>query len=108
MPATLTTFRAADPTACGVVEVDTTGLVVGFPEKPRHPRSEMANAGMYAFSSRLLDDMDGPLPKDIGYDLIPGLVGRARAIVVDSYLRDIGTPDAYRHAQLEWPERARQ
>jgi mannose-1-phosphate guanylyltransferase len=105
--ATLTTFRAEDPSFCGVVELDATGLVVGFAEKPEEPRSSLANAGMYAFSPRVLDDIAGAPPKDIGYDLIPALVGRARAMLVESYFRDIGTPDAYRQAQQEWPERTR-
>ena len=45
-------------------------------------------------------------PKDIGYDLLPRLVGRARAVLVEGYFRDIGTADAYRLAREEWPVRA--
>jgi len=44
-------------------------------------------------------------PKDIGYDMLPRLVGRARAVRVEGYLRDIGTAEAYRRAQKEWPAR---
>jgi mannose-1-phosphate guanylyltransferase len=105
--ATLTTFRAENPSACGVIEVDTAGLIVGFEEKPVRPRGNMANAGMYAFSPQVFNDLCGLPPKDIGYDLIPVLVGRARATLVESYFRDVGTPDAYRRAQLEWPVRTR-
>ncbi len=104
--ATLTTFRAENPSACGVVELDADGLVVGFVEKPPQPRSSLANAGMYAFSPSVLDSIDGSPPKDIGYDLIPALVGRARAVLVESYFLDVGTPDSYRKAQQEWPGRA--
>ena len=43
---------------------------------------------------------------DIGYDLLPRLVGRARAVPVEGYFRDIGTPEAYRRARKEWPVRA--
>ena len=45
-------------------------------------------------------------PKDIGFDLLPRLVGRARAVLVEGYFRDIGTADAYRRAREEWPARA--
>ena len=44
---------------------------------------------------------------DIGYHLLPRLVGRARAMLVEGYFRDIGTVDAYQRAQQEWPVRAR-
>ena len=68
--------------------------------------SDLVNAGMYAFHPSVLDEIDGTPPKDIGYDLLPRLVGRARALPVDGYFRDIGTVDAYRRAREEWPARA--
>jgi mannose-1-phosphate guanylyltransferase len=104
--ATLTVFRSNQPSTGGVVELDHTGRVVGFIEKPRNPRSDLVNAGMYAFSPRVLDEVDGAPPLDIGYDMLPRLVGRAQSVVVDGYFRDIGTPDAYRQAQTEWSRSA--
>ena len=44
-------------------------------------------------------------PQDIGYDLLPHLVGRAKAFLVDGYFRDIGSPEAYQRAQVEWSSR---
>lgn len=99
-------FRAPDPSACGVVEVDDEGTITGFEEKPRMPSSDLANAGIYAFSPRVLDEISGSPPLDIGYDLLPRLVGRAGAIAMEGYIRDIGTEPSYRRATLEWPERA--
>ena len=71
-----------------------------------NPVSDLTNAGMYAFHPSVLDEIDGVPPKDIGYDLLPRLVGRARAVLVEGYFRDIGTADAYRRAREEWPVRA--
>ena len=88
------------------MEVDADGRVTGFAEKPAHPVSDLVNAGMYAFHPSVLDEIGGRLPRDIGYDLLPRLVGRARAVPVDGYFRDIGTVDAYRRAREEWPARA--
>lgn len=102
--ATLGVFRSPDPSAGGVVEADEAGLIVGFTEKPENPVSDLVNAGLYAFRPSLLDEIGQP-PKDIGYDLLPALVGRARVVLVDGYFRDIGTPDAYRLACEEWPSR---
>ena len=104
--ATLTVFHSENPSAGGVVELDATGRVTGFMEKPSEPVSDLTNAGMYAFHPRVLDELDGTRPRDIGYDLLPRLVGRAHAVLVEGYFRDIGTPDAYRRAWEEWPARA--
>ena len=104
--ATLTVFHSENPSAGGVVELDADGRVTGFVEKPVEPVSDLTNAGMYAFHPSLLGEFDGMPPRDIGYDLLPRLVGRARAVRVEGYFRDIGTPDAYRRAREEWPVRA--
>ncbi len=101
--ATLTVFHSERPSAGGVVELDESGTVIGFAEKPTKPISDLVNAGMYAFHPRLLDEIGRPPPRDIGYDLLPGLVGRARAVPVEGYFRDIGTVAAYQRAQQEWP-----
>ena len=104
--ATLTVFHSERPSAGGVVELDTAGRVTGFAEKPAHPVSDLTNAGMYAFHPKVLDEIGSVPPKDIGFDLLPRLTGRARAVLVDGYFRDIGTADAYRRAREEWPARA--
>jgi len=104
--ATLTVFHSERPSAGGVVEVDAIGTIVGFEEKPANPASDLVNAGMYAFHPCVLREWGGPPPYDIGYHLLPRLVGRARAMPVAGYFRDIGTVDAYELAQREWPVRA--
>jgi mannose-1-phosphate guanylyltransferase len=105
--ATLAVFHSDNPSAGGVVQVDDSGMVAGFVEKPNEPVSDLVNAGMYALHPRVLEEIEGQLPRDIGYHLLPRLVGRARAIPVGGYFRDIGTVEAYRRAQKEWPARAR-
>lgn len=100
--ATLALFRSEAPSACGIVEIEETGRVVGYEEKPRKPRGQLANAGMYVFNPAVLEEIVGPPPSDIGYDLLPRLVGRAFGLTIGGYFRDIGTPEAYQCAQLEW------
>jgi mannose-1-phosphate guanylyltransferase len=104
--ATLTVFHSDRPSAGGVVELDAADTVVGFTEKPSQPVSDLVNAGMYAFHPRVLGEIDSPPPCDIGYDLLPRLVGRAKAVSVEGYFRDVGTVDAYQRAQQEWLVRA--
>lgn len=103
--ATLAVFHSDRPWAGGVVEIDDTGAMVGFAEKPAEPVSDLTNAGMYAFHPAVLDEIEDGLPKDIGYDLLPRLVGRAGTVLIDGYLRDVGTVDSYRLALEEWPMR---
>jgi mannose-1-phosphate guanylyltransferase len=105
MAATLTVFHSERPSAGGVVELDGSDTVIGFTEKPHNPVSDLVNAGMYAFHPGVLDEIDDS-PRDIGYDLLPRLLGRATAIPVDGYFRDVGTIEAYHRAQQEWPARA--
>lgn len=103
--ATLSLFRAPRPSECGVVDVED-GRVVGFVEKPADPPSDLANAGMYAFHPSVLDLIAGPPPQDIGYDLLPRLVGRARAVTLGGcYFLDIGTLAALERARDEWQGR---
>jgi mannose-1-phosphate guanylyltransferase len=104
--ATLAVFHSENPSAGGVVELGPGGVVNAFTEKPAEPASDLVNAGMYAFRPGVLAEIEGPPPRDIGYDLLPRLVGRARAVPVEGFFRDIGTVDAYTRARQEWPERA--
>jgi mannose-1-phosphate guanylyltransferase len=104
--ATLAVFHSGNPSAGGVVELDRAGRVIGFTEKPSEPVCDLTNAGMYAFDPGVLDEIEGTPPQDIGHDLLPRLVGRARAVPVEGYFRDIGTPAAYQRAREEWPARA--
>ena len=97
-------FHAPRPEACGILEVEG-GVVTSFEEKP-HTRSDLANAGMYAFRRSVLDLVPEGAPVDIGTHLLPRLVRRAVAVPVgDAFLIDIGTPEALARAEAEWPQR---
>jgi mannose-1-phosphate guanylyltransferase len=103
--ATLSLFRAPRPAECGIADVRD-GVVVGFVEKPADPPSDLANAGLYAFHPSVIDLIPGQPPKDIGYDLLPRLVGKARAVALDGcYFVDIGTPAALERARNDWQRR---
>lgn len=103
--ATIATHRSENPSASGILDLDSEGIMLTFTEKPEHSVSDIANAGMYAFSPSVLDDIARTPPKDIGYNLLPLLNGRARTVPVTGYFRDIGTLEDYRLAQEEWATR---
>lgn len=100
--ATVALFRAEHPSRCGIVDVDDRGRMIAFAEKPTAPTGNLANAGMYVFDPCVIDGLRGSPPLDIGYDLLPRLVGRAATVMVDGYFMDIGTPEAYEQAQSDW------
>ncbi|HTQ57216.1 MAG TPA: nucleotidyltransferase family protein [Bryobacteraceae bacterium] len=100
--ASLALFRSPNPSACGVVEMDETGLVVGFWEKPASPRSDLANAGLYVFRAPVRRYLPAEAPADVGRSLMPALVGQAKGLPIQEYFVDIGTLENYERAQADY------
>jgi mannose-1-phosphate guanylyltransferase len=101
---TMGLFHAPEPTAAGIVTLAADGRVVSFEEKPQHPRSDLANAGVYLARQELFEWLplrDGPV--DFSLDVFPALLGRIYGYVIDDVLMDIGTPAALAQAQQLWP-----
>jgi mannose-1-phosphate guanylyltransferase len=98
---TLGTFSAEFPQKCGIAEVDEQGIVQSFVEKPKHPLSNCAAAGIYVAEPAIFDyfsPMVEGQPLDLGFDVIPKLVGKMRNYSINQLI-DIGTPESYRMAQ---------
>jgi glucose-1-phosphate adenylyltransferase len=111
----------------GVMDVDETGRIVSFLEKPSDPPAmpgkpdrSLASMGVYVFETKLLfqlvreDAADPHSSHDFGKDIIPKLVNGGRAVAHQferscvrssedavSYWRDVGTVDAYFQANLD-------
>ncbi len=102
--ATLGLFQVENPRACGIVELDAEGNVVDFTEKPERPRSDLAWAGLLMGTRALLDAIPASVPCDLGHDVLPGLVGRMRGVVIEGYHRDVGTPESYRRACADFEQ----
>jgi len=100
--ASIALFRSANPSACGVVEMDDGGLVVGFREKPKNPPSNLANAGLYVFRNEVRQYLPTTVPADIGQSLMPALVGQAMGLLIRDYFVDIGTLENYYGAQTDY------
>ena len=100
--ASVALFRSANPSACGVAEMDAVGLITGFWEKPEHPPGNLCNAGLYVFRRQVRAYLPTGFPADVGHALLPALVGRAMGLEIRDYFVDIGTLENYYRAQTDY------
>lgn len=110
----------------GIVQLDDTGRVVGFVEKPTaepqleplrtpaewleargiaaHGRPYLASMGIYLFSRQVLFELLNapPLATDFGKEIFPRSIKthRVQAHLFDGYWEDLGTVKAYHEANL--------
>ena len=107
----------------GVAEIDREGRIVGFEEKPAHPRRSpynpdtiSASMGIYLFNTNTLVQMllrdaeDSTSSHDFGRDILPRAISEARVHSYDFidvnekealYWRDVGTIEAYYEANMD-------
>jgi glucose-1-phosphate adenylyltransferase len=113
----------ADARGFGVLTVDASDRVTHFDEKPANPNPmpghddlALASMGIYVFNREFLLDTleaDAQNPEsdhDFGKNIIPGSIEKCRvfaypfndvATKAQSYWRDVGTVDAFFHANME-------
>ena len=105
--ATLATFEAANPSACGLVMTDSDGRVTRFQEKlpPAEVFTNQANAGVYVLEPEVLDLVPRDTPWDFGRDVFPGLLSRRTGAIfarpLGGYLQDTGTIESYKQANFD-------
>lgn len=104
--ATIATFEAQNPSACGLVITDADGRVTRFQEKP--PPEEVftntANAGVYVLEPEIFRYLPaGEDPLDWGKEVFPSLLdlGIIFSRPLGGYLQDTGTPETYRQANWD-------
>ena len=98
--------RTENPSANGMVEVDASGRVAGFIEKPLDGTYDgsLANAGVYVVEPGVFEWIPPGRFYDFGQHLFPALLQAGvplHATVLRGYLLDIGNPEAYRQAQAD-------
>ncbi len=107
----------------GVVQVDSSGRVMGFEEKPKEPKPlpgdphhALASMGIYVLNARFLfeqlciDATRHGSHHDFGRDIIPSVVESHRVFAYlfmdenrkkEAYWRNVGTLDAYYDANMD-------
>lgn len=93
---TMLTFRSPTPESCGIVEVDTDGVVIGYAEKPQLPTTNLANGAVYVLSGELLASLSGE--SDFSTEVLPKLIGRIYTHETTAPHVDVGTPIGYLEA----------
>ena len=103
--ATISLAEVPDPSAFGLVDVDATGLVTRFVEKPafRVPGAGRVSAGTYVLEPSVLDRIPAGRRMSIEREVFPGLVekGSMFGFFSSAYWTDTGTPGQYLQAQLD-------
>ena len=99
-PFSMMLFRAPNPRACGIAELDGEARIVSFVEKPENPSSDLANAGLYAVDAEAYREMASLKAFDLGFEVLPRFTGRMRGWLWGGYHLDIGN-----HAALEQARR---
>jgi histidinol-phosphate phosphatase family protein len=102
-PFTMLLFRAPNPSACGIAELDDHGRVVSFVEKPSEPKSDLANGGVYIVTAEAYREIAAMRAFDIGFEVLPKFVGRMHGWPWEGYHLDIGTPEALAKARRDAP-----
>ena len=112
-----------DATQFGVMEIDPNSRIVGFEEKPAQPKTipgddsrSFASMGIYVFDANVLfeklcNDAAGETSHDFGKDIIPAMIDAGDPVFAfpfrdenqktEAYWRDVGTLDAYYHANMD-------
>jgi mannose-1-phosphate guanylyltransferase len=101
--ATIGVYEVPDPARCGIVQVDKNGIVLDFVEKPKTLIGNLAFSGLMVATPALVDLIPEMNPVDLGFHVLPRIVGRMAAYRIGDYLIDIGTLETYRAAQETWP-----
>jgi mannose-1-phosphate guanylyltransferase len=95
-------FRTDKPTKKGIAVLDDKDTVIEFKEKPANPKSNLANAGIYISSPEVLEIIPELEVTDIGFHLLPKLIGRMNGWESKDYLIDIGIHTDLDKAEIEW------
>lgn len=94
----------------GVLDLDESGRVIDFQEKPANPRGSWVSMGIYVFNKDVLveqlqadADLGDASKHDFGRDIIPRMYETHRVFgyQYQGYWRDVGTVESYWNANMD-------
>jgi mannose-1-phosphate guanylyltransferase len=102
--ATIALAPVDDARPYGLVEMDETGRVLAFREKPTNPVAGNVNIGAYVLEPEAVRGVRGGEAVSIEREVYPGLIASGALVqgfVSDAYWRDLGTPESYLQATFD-------
>lgn len=99
---TMMTFRTEEPSACGIVEINNKGIVIGFHEKVSNPPGNLANSAIYIISKELLKELSVGTNKytDFSLHVLPNFLKKIYTYETKEQIIDIGKMASYKKANL--------
>ncbi len=99
---TMMTFRTNSPSSCGIVELDSRGVVIAFHEKVSSPPGNLANGALYILSKELITILSSKIHSaaDFSTEILTRFLGQIFTYETKEFFIDIGTPEAYNLANL--------
>ena len=99
---TMMTFTCSNPSECGIVELNSDGVVVEFHEKVQNPPGKLANAAVYLIESEVIEwIVNNPKVTDFSTEVLPQFVGKIATWENRKIHRDIGTVEMLRASQMD-------
>ena len=104
---TMGLFRTNIPEQCGIAELGENSLITHFEEKPKKPKTNLANAGTYVSGPEIFDilstlETQASAPIDFGHHILPKLIGKMHGYIIKEFFLDIGIWENYEKAQESW------
>lgn len=101
---TMMTFRTDTPSSCGIVTIDSLGVLMGFHEKVANPPGNVANGAVYILSSKAISTILNEFSdaEDFSTQVLPNFIGRIYTHETKNYFLDIGTPENYNKACINF------
>tara|TARA_X000000368_G_C22416705_1_gene444234 strand:- start:185 stop:517 length:333 start_codon:yes stop_codon:yes gene_type:complete len=95
------TFSTRYPKKCGIVKKNKNNILIDYIEKPKNPKSNIANAAVFLLSKEFLHDLiiNKKNYKDFSKDLIKDYIGKIFTYHVEGYFTDIGSKDSLKEAR---------
>ena len=101
-PITMMTFESPTPETCGIVEIDTNGVVLAFHEKSNNPPGNQANGAVYLLEPLVLKWIKKhPNISDFSTEVLPHFMGSIATWKNCEIHRDIGAFPELKLAQSD-------
>lgn len=104
---TIALYEVSDPSRCGIAEVDASGRITRFVEKPAPGAvaGNLANSGILVLEPSVIREIPPGEPYDFGLHLFPRLLDQGVPLFgerLDGYILDIGSPDRLEQAEDDY------